>query len=101
MKFKVGDEVKVTLGKDKGKTGKIEKVMPKEEKVVVAGVNMYKKHIKPNMQGQAGSIVERIRPLATSKVALVCPKCKKITRIGFILDGKEKKRICKKCKANL
>jgi large subunit ribosomal protein L24 len=101
MKFKVGDEIKVTLGKDKGKTGKIEKVMPKENKVVVAGVNMYKKHIKPTMQGQAGSVAERIRPLATSKIALVCPKCKKVTRIGYKLDGKEKKRICKKCEAAL
>lgn len=97
MKFRKGDEIIVTMGKDKGRKGKIEKVMPKEEKVVVPGVNVYKKHAKRRDEKRPGGIVEIARALATGKIALLCPKCGKQTRIGYSIAGKEKDRICKKC----
>lgn len=82
MKFKVGDLVLVTGGKDKGKQGKITKVLREEEKVVVEGANLYVKHIKP-MQGQAGQRVRRERALPTANVAIINPDTKKVDRIGY------------------
>ena len=99
-KFKVGDEVKIITGKDKGKKGKVEKVLLKENKLVVTGVNLYKRHKKVTRNEPAG-IFEITRPIAVSKIALICPKCQKITRVGFTIEGKTKKRICKKCKGVL
>ena len=96
MKFKIGDNVKITAGKDKGRDGKIERVFPKTLLVVVPGVNLYKKHVK-GFQGQKGGIYDIPRPLSLGKIALICPKCKKVTRIGFSTKGEKKARICKKC----
>lgn len=96
IKFKVGDNVKITLGKDKGRIAKIEKIFPKEAKALVEGVNLYKKHVK-GFGGVKSGIYDISRPIPFSKLALVCPKCKKITRVGFKLVEKEKVRICKKC----
>lgn len=100
FKFKVGDEVLVTSGKDKGKKGKIERVFPREFKVVVSGIGAYKRHRKAT-SGQRAGIYEIIRPIATAKVAIICPKCGKQTRVGFQQEGKVKNRICKKCKGVL
>ena len=100
MKFKIGDNVKITAGKDKGRDGKIEKVFPKTLKVLVPGVNLYKKHVK-GFQGQKGGIYDIPRPLNLGKIALICPKCKKVTRIGFSTKGEKKARICKKCKKEI
>lgn len=100
MKFKIGDNVKITAGKDKGRDGKIEKIFPKTLKVLVLGVNLYKKHVK-GFQGQKGGIYDIPRPLGLGKIALICPKCKKITRIGFSIKGEKKSRICKKCKKEI
>lgn len=98
MKLKVGDIVKILGGKDKDREGKIEKIFPKDGRVLVPGINMYKKHVKGS-QGQKGGIYDLPRPLPVGKVALVCSKCKKVGRVGFkILAGGEKVRICKKCK---
>lgn len=97
MKFKKGDKVIVTAGKDKGKQGPVEKVWLREDKVTVAGVNIGKRHSKPRGQGQPGGIIDFVRPLTTSNVALLCPKCKKPTRIGFKLVKDGKVRICRKC----
>lgn len=97
MKFKKGDEVIVTIGKDKGKKGKIEKILPKKNAVFVAGVNIYKKHRKNQGQGKPGGIIDIIKPLYVSKIQLFCPKCSKLTRIGVKLEAKEKIRICRKC----
>ena len=95
FKFKVGDTVKITIGKDKGRDGKIEKVNPKKSEVIVPGVNMYKKHVKGGMQpGQKGGIYDIPRPLNVAKISLVCPKCKKVTRVGFRMAGEEKVRVC-------
>ena len=96
LKLKVNDTVKITIGKDKGREGKIEKIMPKEAKILVPGVNMYKKHVK-GMGETKGGIYDIPRPLSLGKVALICPKCKKVTRVGFKFAGSQKVRICKKC----
>lgn len=97
MKFKKGDEVIVTLGKDKGKKGKIEKIFPKKNMVLVSGVNMYKKHRKNQGQDKPGGIIDIIKPLDVAKIQMLCPKCKKQTRIGIKVEAKQKIRICRKC----
>lgn len=99
MKLKKGDLVLITRGKDKGKKGKIEKVFPKAEKIFVAGVNAYKKHVKPQGEGKPGGIVDIIKPIRSANVALICPKCGSKTKIGYQLSEKDKLRICKKCQA--
>ncbi len=96
IKFKIGDTVKITAGKDKGREGKIEKILPTEEKVLIPGVNLYKKHVK-GFGEVKGGIYDIPRALGFGKIALVCPKCKKITRVGFKFAGADKVRICKKC----
>src|SRR5579872_2058216 len=98
MKLKKGDEVKIVAGKDKGKTGKIEKVFSKPGKVVVPGVNEYKRHMKKRQEGQESQIITITKPLAQAAVQLICPKCKKLTRVGYKMNGKEKIRVCRKCK---
>jgi len=96
VKFKIGDTVKITAGKDKGREGKIEKVLPDEGKVIVPGVNLYKKHVKGFGDVKAG-IYDIPRGLGFGKIALICPKCKKMTRVGFKFAGEDKVRFCKKC----
>jgi len=100
MKFKKGDTVKITAGKDEGRTGKIEKVLPKEEKVIVPGVNIYKKHVK-GFGDTKGGVYDIPRAMSLGKIALICPKCSKQTRIGYKFAGTEKVRICKKCKKEI
>ncbi len=100
LKFAKGDTVKMTIGKDKGREGKIEKVFPKKSKVLVPGINVYKKHVKAAMTVDGkGGIYELSRPIDVSKLAIICPNCKKQTRVGFKIDEKTKKkiRICRKC----
>jgi len=101
MKLKKGDLVKVVLGKDKGKTGKIEKVLTRIEKVLVTGVNQYKRHLKARAQGQSSEIVTITKPLASANVSLVCPHCKLQTRIGFRIEKNDKIRICRKCEKKI
>lgn len=96
-KFRVGDEITVTAGKDKGKKGKIEKVLPKEAKVVVAGINMYKRNMKGSSKVRQSGIIDIVKPISLGNVAIICPKCKLPTRVGFVLKNKEKNRVCKKC----
>lgn len=96
IKLKIGDTVKLTAGKDKGRDGKVEKVFPESQKVLIAGVNLYKKHVK-GFGDVKGGVYDIPRPLSFGKIALVCPKCKKITRVGFKFAGTEKVRICRKC----
>jgi large subunit ribosomal protein L24 len=95
MKLKVNDNVEVTGGKDKGKHGKVTKVFPKENKVIVEGANMYVKHIKP-MQGRAGERIKRERPLPAGKVAIMNPDTGKVDRIGYKVSNGKKVRIFKK-----
>lgn len=99
MKLKVGDLVQVNIGRDRGKKGKIQKVLSKKDRVMVEGINIYKKHIKKQA---GGGIIEKIFSLDASKVSLVCPKCNQPTRIGYILNpNKSKVRVCRKCKLAL
>lgn len=100
MKLKIGDQVLVLQGKDKGKKGKVEKVFRTKEKVLVSGVNIYKKHVKKAGRMQAG-IIEVVKPLNASKVAAICPKCNLSTRIGFVARDNRRIRICKKCKQEI
>ena len=101
MKFKLNDTVKITLGKDRGKTGKIEAILAKTNQVVVTGANIYKKHVKKQGDKQPGGILDLARPLALAKIALICPHCHLQTRIGFEGAKKKKLRICKKCQKPL
>jgi len=98
-KIKKGDLVQMICGKDKGKRGKVIKVLPKENRVVVEGLNLVKKHQKPKRAGQKGQIVLVPRPVDVSNVMLVCPHCGKPTRVGFQGKRPNKVRICKKCKS--
>lgn len=101
MKIKKGDQVKITIGKDSGRTGEVIKSSPKKQTVTVKGLNQYKKHIKPS-QGQPGRIIEKERPLHVSKVSLICPGCQKSIRVAYKTDKSGAKyRVCRKCGALL
>ncbi len=98
MSIKKGDVVVVLTGKDAGKQGKVLKVEPKDNRVVVEGVNRAKKHQKPNRSLPQGGILQIETPINRSNVMLICSHCKKPTRIGNrILGDGEKVRTCKKC----
>lgn len=100
MRIKKGDTVKIILGKDRGKEGKVEFVVGKKNRVFVGGFNLYKRHVKK--QGTLeGGIIDIPKSLNISNVVLVCPDCKKTTRVGFKLVGSEKVRVCKKCKKEI
>lgn len=96
MKIRKGDKVKIMLGKDRGKIGKVEFVLGKDRKVFVGGANLYKRHVK-KMQNVEGGIIDLPKPLDISNVVLICPNCNKLTRVGLKLVGKTKVRVCKKC----
>jgi large subunit ribosomal protein L24 len=97
LKIKKGDEVIILIGKDRGKKGKVIKVLPKENKVVVEGLNLVKKHNRPKKQGEKGETISVPRPINISNVSLFCSSCGKKTRVGYRLEGDKKLRICKKC----
>ena len=97
MKYKKGDTIIVTVGKDKGKKGKIEELFPKLDAIVVPGINVFKRHMKQRDEKHPSGIIDRIKPIRVSKTALVCPACGKVTRIGSLVAKNEKVRICKKC----
>jgi large subunit ribosomal protein L24 len=92
------DTVVVTTGKDSGKRGRVLKVLPAKNRVVVEGVNIIKRHTRPNPQRNIkGGIVEREASVHASNVQLICPECGKMTRVGHRMDGERKQRICRKC----
>jgi len=106
MKIKKGDQVLVIKGKDKGKKGKVLRSFPKENRVLVEGINIRKVHKKPKREGEKGQIVEVALPIYVSKVKLICPRCGQPARVGFKdfskTKAKEKMprskvRVCKKC----
>ena len=97
MSIKKGDKVEVLSGKDRGKQGIVLRALPKEGKVVVEGVAIVKKAVKPTAANQQGGIVSQEAAIDASNVNLVCPECGKRTRVGHEKDGKNKLRICKKC----
>ena len=95
---KTGDTVVVISGSNKGKQGKVMAVSPKEGKVIIEKVNLVSKHVKPRRMGDQGGIVEAEGAMYASKVQIVCPRCKKATRIAHkVLEDGSKERICKKC----
>jgi large subunit ribosomal protein L24 len=103
MKIKKGDKVKIIAGKDRGREGIVDQVLPKRNAVILPGINLYKKAIRPKKEGDKGGIVDVARPLDVSKVMLICPKCHQPTRVGYQVSktkskNKEKLRICKKCR---
>lgn len=106
MHIKIGDEVLIITGKDKGRRGKIKRSIPKESRVVVEGLNIVKRHMKPRGPGKPGGIIEMEAPLDSSNVMLICPNCGRAARTGkrFLeeLDHKgrpTKVRFCKACDA--
>ena len=96
-RIKTGDVVRILLGKDRGKQGKVLAVYPRRGRAVVEGLNMVKKHVKPRRGNEKGQRVVIAAPIDVSNLQLVCPKCKKGTRIGRRFEGDEKVRVCKKC----
>lgn len=97
MKIRKGDNVKMLSGKDRGKTGKVSRVLPAAGKAVVEGTNLVKKHIRPRKQGEKGQRVSVPAMIDTSNLMLICPKCSKPTRVGYKVKDKNKFRVCKKC----
>lgn len=99
MKIRRNDEVMVITGDDRGKKGKVHRYYPRENRLVVEGVNMVKRHMKPRANIRQAGIIEREAPIGVSNVMLICTKCNKPTRIGFVkLEGKNKVRVCKRCR---
>ena len=91
--------VKVLTGKDKGKTGKVLKIFPKENRLLVEGINFIKRHTRQTRQDTKGGIIQKESPIQISNVMLICKKCNKPTKIGIkIMNDGSKVRVCKKCK---
>ena len=101
MNIKKNDTVIVLSGKDKGVKGKVLVAQPKENKVIVEGVNVATCHTKPRRQGETGGIVKKETPIRTCQVALFCEKCGKGVRVGHTMNGDKKVRICRKCGAEI
>ncbi len=101
MKIKKEDTVLIISGKDRGRKGKVLDVFPKSNTLVIEGINIRKKHVRPKKSGEKGQIVEMPGSMSTSNVKLICVKCKKATRVEYKIDGKKKYRICKKCKEQI
>jgi len=98
IRIKKNDIVEVMAGRDRGKTGKVLRIVEEQDRLVVEKVNMIKRHTRPSPTTGQGGIVEKEGSVHVSNVRLVCPKCSQPTRIGHALSGDGKKvRICKKC----
>ena len=97
MNIKNNDKVKVIAGKDRGKEGKVIQVFPKEDKIVVEGVNILKKHMRARKQGEKGQVIELPAPFNASNAKVLCPKCGLAVRVSYKQEAEQKKRVCKKC----
>ena len=97
MKIRKGDIVLIVSGKDRGKKGKVLEVFPRDDRAVIEGANLRKKHVKPKRSGQKGQIIEMPFPIHISNLKLICQKCGKPTRVGSKTEEKRKFRVCKKC----
>ena len=97
MSIKKGDTVLVLSGKDKGKQGKVLEALPKKGKVIVEGINEVKRHTKPNQANPQGGIITKPAAMIASKVQVVCPACKKATRVKMVLVAGKYVRACKRC----
>jgi large subunit ribosomal protein L24 len=96
-KMKKGDMVAMIVGKDKGKKGKVIRLLTKKHRVIVDGLNLVKKHKKPTKQGEKGEMVFLPRAVDISNVALFCNRCAKPVKISYEFSGDKKIRICRKC----
>ncbi len=101
MKIKRTDTVLIITGKDRNKVGKVTKVIPAQRKIVVEGINIAKKHLKPTSANAKGGIIDITRPITISNAMVVCPHCAKATRVGYQDTEKGKIRICRLCEASL
>lgn len=101
MKIRTNDTVQIMTGKDKGKTGKVLRVFPAKNMVMVEGVNQFKRHMKGQVQGQKSEIVTITKPLHAAKVSLIDPKKKKPTRVGYKTEKGKKIRIARKSQAEI
>ena len=101
MKVKKNDTVLVITGKDAGKTAKVLAALPKDNKVIVDGINVQKKHKKARSAQEVSAIQNQSGPIDASNVMVVCPTCNKATRVAYSIEGDKKVRICKKCGAVL
>lgn len=101
MKIKKGDNVIVLAGKNKGAKGAVLKSLPTINKVVVEGVNMVKRHTKSRVRGKAGTVIEKVSPVAVSNVAIFCSSCKKGVRVATEIKADKKVRICATCRKAL
>ena len=98
MNIRKNDEVLVITGDDQGKRGKVHRAFPRENRVLVEGINMVKRHMKPRANIRQAGIIERESPIDIYNVMLICTKCHKPTRVGFrILEDKSRVRVCKNC----
>jgi large subunit ribosomal protein L24 len=100
-KFKKGDMVQVMSGKDRGKQARILSIFQRTGRLSLEGVFSLRKHRRPRKQGEKGEIVTLSRPVAASKIQLVCPHCHKPTRIGFMTKNRGKERVCRKCDSSI
>jgi len=101
MKLKKGDTILVTAGKDKGKKGKVERVLPGSDSVIVPGLNVAKRHMKRRDEKTPSGIIDIVKPLSAGKIALICPHCGKQTRVGYVVSKNDKVRVCRKCRKNI
>lgn len=101
MKIRKDDNIIVITGKDKGKTGKVTKSLPKENKIIVAGLNLRKVHERARKSGQKGQIIDKAMPMSVSNVMIVDPKTSKGSRVGLKIEGDKKIRIAKKSGAKI
>ncbi len=101
MKIKKNDTVLIISGKDKGKKAKVLESFPKNNKVIVEGVNIVKKHRRARSEKEKGQVIELPKPISVSNLKLICPKCSKAVRVGYRLTEKDKYRICKKCEQEI
>lgn len=99
MKIKANDTVLITKGKDRGRTGKVSRALPRLHTVIVEGANLRKRHQRPRRGGEKGKVITISHPLPVANVKLICSSCKKPARVGYRFDGENKQRICKKCEA--
>jgi large subunit ribosomal protein L24 len=101
MNIKKNDKIIIQKGKDRLKTAKVSSVFPKSNKIVVTGLNKYKKHIKPSKANPQGGIVDISLPIDASNVLVVCPSCSKSTKIKYRINDNSKTRICARCSQSI
>ncbi len=101
MRLRKGDMVRLLRGRDRGKKGKVMAVFPREQRLVIEGLNLVKKHVRPRRAGEKGQRVSVPAPVPVSNVQLICPHCKKSTRVGIVHDQDGVSRLCKQCHSKI